>query len=40
MPFVNELLKYVTNDTFLETGTYQGDTIKLILNKPGFVVKK
>lgn len=31
MPFVRELLKY-TNDYFIETGTYQGDTIEIIKN--------
>lgn len=29
MPFVRELLKY-SNDYFIETGTYQGDTIEII----------
>jgi len=29
MPFVNELLKY-TNDVFVETGTYRGDTLEFV----------
>ena len=40
MPFVNELLKYVTNKPFVETGTYQGDTLKIVLNSPGGYSKK
>ena len=31
MPFTNELLPFVTN-VFIETGTYQGDTLQLIAN--------
>ena len=31
MPFIDELLKY-TNDYFIETGTYQGETIDIIKN--------
>ena len=29
MPFINSLLKY-TNDYFIETGTYQGDTVQAV----------
>ena len=35
MPFVNELLKY-NNDYFIETGTYQGDTIDIVKNSNKF----
>ena len=31
MPFINELLNYI-NDIFIETGTYQGDTIDIVRN--------
>lgn len=32
MPFVNELLNY-SNDYFIETGTYRGDTLEMVKNK-------
>jgi hypothetical protein len=35
MPFTNELLKY-KNDVFVETGTFQGDTIDILLNSDEF----
>lgn len=35
MPFTNELLKY-KNDVFVETGTFQGDTIDILLQSDGF----
>lgn len=35
MPFVSELLKY-SNDYFIETGTYQGDTLDIIKNSNKF----
>ena len=31
MPFVNELLQY-KNDYFIETGTYQGETLDIVIN--------
>jgi len=31
MPFINELLQY-TNDIFIETGTYKGETLDIVLN--------
>jgi hypothetical protein len=41
MPFTNELLYFVT-DTFVETGTFQGDTIELVANndicKPSTII--
>jgi hypothetical protein len=39
MPFIDELLQY-QNDVFLETGTYQGDTINRVANNPTFVPSK
>ena len=35
MPFINQLLNY-TNEYFIETGTYRGDTLEIIKNKPYF----
>ena len=35
MPFIDELLNY-KNDIFIETGTYQGDTIYRIANNEIF----
>ena len=35
MPFIDELLKY-KNEVFLETGTYQGDTVLKIANSDSF----
>lgn len=32
MPFIDTLFTYIKNPTFLETGTYQGDTIYRIVN--------
>ena len=32
MPFINELLKY-TNNVFIETGTYKGETLDIVLHK-------
>jgi hypothetical protein len=38
MPFVNDLLQYLNNNTFIETGTFRGDTLEIVLestkNKP------
>jgi len=31
MPFINELLHYI-NDVFIETGTFQGDTVYTVAN--------
>ena len=31
MPFINQLLNY-TNEYFIETGTYRGDTLEIIKN--------
>jgi hypothetical protein len=31
MPFINELLQY-TNDVFIETGTYKGETLDIVIN--------
>jgi hypothetical protein len=31
MPFITELLRY-TNDVFIETGTYKGETLDMVLN--------
>ena len=31
MPFVPELLNFL-NDTFVETGTFQGDTVDIVAN--------
>ena len=31
MPFTNDLLKYI-NNTFVETGTFQGETVNLVMN--------
>ena len=31
MPFLNELLQY-KNDYFIETGTYQGETVDIAVN--------
>lgn len=35
MPFIRELLKY-KNGVFVETGTFQGDTIDIVLNSDEF----
>jgi len=40
MPFVDHIFDYVNNDVFLETGTFQGDTVSKILNKDGFKPSK
>lgn len=31
MPYISELLQY-TNDVFIETGTYKGETLDIVLN--------
>jgi hypothetical protein len=37
MPFVNELLEY-TNDVFVETGTYRGDTLEFVRQSDKFKI--
>ena len=38
MPFTDELFQYINKDVFLETGTYQGDTIYNIANNNNICV--
>jgi hypothetical protein len=33
MPFINELLQFCKNQVFVETGSYKGDTLQVVLNQ-------
>ena len=39
MPFVQELLQYM-NDIFVETGTYEGDTVSIVANNENYKPSK